>query len=100
MLSAQFLDSPPREPEVMSRHPREQVVNKLELESTMEPIHPNGAVYVHRCPRLDSPKIICLFGIILLITDFHWKMAYAYLNMQNATNRVRQAQEGQPIMGN
>src|SRR5687767_6036893 len=47
-------------PKVMSWDTREQVVNGLELETTVHKVHPRGTVDIHRGPQLSLRERLAL----------------------------------------
>ena len=47
ILLAKSFDQSLAIPQVVARQPREQVVLNLKLQTTVEPVHPLGAVHVH-----------------------------------------------------
>jgi len=78
----------------MSGKAREEMVLDLELEATVEPVHPLGALYVHSAFQLKVEPFVVLYtvGVWEPHESLHGEVAESYLNVEDSRNTVRNQQ--------
>lgn len=86
--------------EIVARNTGEKMVLCLELESTVEPIHPPRAVNVHSSVKLNLEPMLLITSLeSSAVVGVHGKVRKANLDVEDSTDGVGDKEEDEPVAG-